>query len=144
MDRATKNAVDGVPRATWYLVIWTAPNTLLGASIGFLGVLFGGRVQRHGAALEFHGMLVRGVLKYGCGPWVSAITFGHCILGQSAEVLEAVRDHECVHVRQYEKWGPFFIPAYLCSSAVAFMQGKRPYRDNFFEREAYGENDELL
>jgi hypothetical protein len=43
-----------------------------------------------------------------------------------------------VHVRQYERWGPLFVPAYLLSSLVELLRGRRPYRDNWFEREAYG------
>jgi hypothetical protein len=50
----------------------------------------------------------------------------------------AVRAHEQVHVRQYERWGPLFVPAYLLSSLVELLRGRRPYRDNWFEREAYG------
>jgi len=42
-----------------------------------------------------------------------------------------------VHVRQYERWGPLFGPAYLGCSLVLWLMGKRAYRDNPFEVEAY-------
>ena len=40
-------------------------------------------------------------------------------------------------MRQYERWGPFFLPAYLLSSLVALLLGRDPYLDNRFEREAF-------
>jgi hypothetical protein len=56
--------------------------------------------------------------------------------------LEAVREHEQVHVGQYEVWGPLFLPAYAASSIWQFMNGRRAYRDNFFERRAYAAQSE--
>ena len=47
-----------------------------------------------------------------------------------------------VHVRQFERWGPLMGPAYLLSSLVLWLAGRRPYLDNPFEREAYGETSE--
>jgi hypothetical protein len=67
----------------------------------------------------------------------SAITFGHVILGLSEASLAAARSHEHVHVAQYEAWGPFFLFAYAASSAWQLVRGRRIYRDNFFERQAY-------
>jgi hypothetical protein len=64
-------------------------------------------------------------------------TFGHVILGVDEATLAAVRAHEQVHVRQYERWGPFFGPAYLLSSLLQLLRGRSPYRDNLFEREAF-------
>ena len=49
-----------------------------------------------------------------------------------------------VHVRQFERWGPFMGPAYLLSSLYLWITGGRPYRDNPFEREAYGESEAEL
>jgi hypothetical protein len=51
--------------------------------------------------------------------------------------MEACRAHERVHVRQCERWGIFFLPAYLGGSLWAAMRGGDPYRDNPFEREAF-------
>jgi hypothetical protein len=45
-------------------------------------------------------------------------------------------------VRQYERWGAFFIPAYLLSSLVQLARGRDPYRENHFERQAYAEAPE--
>jgi hypothetical protein len=117
--------------------IWACPYTLLGASIGVLGLLTGGRAQWRTCAVEFHGGAVGKFLYYVCGPWVSAITFGHTILGRDAAALDVVRTHEWVHVRQYQRWGPFFGPAYVLSSLYQWCHGNRAYRDNHFEVEAY-------
>lgn len=61
-----------------------------------------------------------------------AVTLGHVILcvGEADERLLA---HEMVHVRQYEVWGPLFIPAYLLASLWATLRGGRAYADNRFE-----------
>ena len=67
----------------------------------------------------------------------SAMTLGHVVIGRSKDLLDFTRSHERVHVRQAERWGPLFIPAYLLMSAVVFLRGGRAYEDNPFEREAY-------
>lgn len=68
------------------------------------------------------------------------MTLGHTVVGRTAAVLDLTRRHELVHVRQYERWGPFFIPAYLVCSAWQWFQGRDPYRDNPFEVEAFRED----
>lgn len=74
-------------------------------------------------------------------PW-QGITFGHVILGTCQPTLQALRSHEWVHVRQYERWGPFFFLAYPLSSLWALLQGRHPYWDNAFECAAYRLQDE--
>lgn len=71
------------------------------------------------------------------GRGVAAMTLGHCILGQSRQALRVARDHEHVHVKQYQRWGPFFLPMYLAWSALRWLQGRDAYLDNPFEVEAY-------
>jgi hypothetical protein len=66
----------------------------------------------------------------------AAITFGHVVLGRDRRALEATRAHERVHVRQYETWGPAFIPAYVLASAWALARGGDAYERNRFERAA--------
>jgi hypothetical protein len=41
--------------------------------------------------------------------------------------------HELEHVRQYEKWGPLFVPAYLIAAVWVWLRGRHHYRDNPFE-----------
>jgi hypothetical protein len=108
---------------------WALPATCIGATLGLLCALAGGRVRVVQGAIEVSGGLPR---RFTFG----AITFGHVILGHSRECLDACRAHEHVHVRQYERWGIFFFPLYLGSSLWQWMRGRDPYRDNWFEKEA--------
>lgn len=114
--------------------------------IGIIGVLFGGRVRIVGPAVEFYdGGIKWFVHRLPHGQFTLALTLGHVILGQTDASLEISRKHEAVHVAQYERWGPFMLPAYFLSSCYVHFAGKRFYRDNPFEREAYdhdgGEHD---
>lgn len=123
------------------LYIWVLPNSFLGATFGLVGLLSGGKCQLKRGVLEFHGGLVTWILKRLMGNGVLAMTLGHTIVGQSKEGLAVARDHEHVHVRQYEWLGPFFIPAYLACSAVLWMQKKDSYLENPFEKQAYRISD---
>jgi hypothetical protein len=124
--------------------LWAAPNTLLGLLAGAVVLVLGGRLQWVRGAAEFSGGvvgLVAGSLPRSIR--FSAVTLGHVIVGISEAELSAARDHEHVHVRQYELWGPFFLFAYTGSSIWQVARGRSPYRDNFFERQAYaGEEGE--
>jgi hypothetical protein len=73
------------------------------------------------------------------GEGAMAFTLSHTILGQTDAALDISRDHEMVHVRQFEQWGPLMVPAYLGCSFVLRLIRRRPYRDNPFERQAYEE-----
>ncbi len=117
-------------------MIWACPGTAVGLLAGLLGVVTGGRMRRVGRTLEFHGGCLRWVLDR----WpfrAAAMTLGHVIVARDKDCLDVSREHELVHVRQYERWGPLFIPAYLGSSAWQWLRGRHPYWDNPFEREAY-------
>lgn len=121
-------------------VLWASPWTLWGLFIGLTAILTGGRVRRSGKILEFWGGWLPWFLKY--FPVVAGspvATFGHVVLGRSERYLEACRPHQLVHVRQYEHWGPLFVPTYLICGAALWICGKRPYYDNPFERQAYAE-----
>lgn len=133
-------------RLVWRLlaIAWASPYSLLGLTIGLLGMCRGGRVQRRGHVLEFHGGGAQWFVRHlPHGEFTLAITLGHTILGQTAAALDISRDHELIHVRQFECWGPFMGPAYLGCALVLWLVGRRPYLDNPFEREAYGKSGEL-
>jgi hypothetical protein len=122
--------------------VWASPNTLIGLFFGFLMVLFGADSRRIRGTLEiFGGGLGALVASPALRIPFRAITLGHVILGADKPTLDAARDHEHVHVRQYETWGPFFLPAYVASSAWQLVCGRRCYRDNWFERQAWGTGD---
>jgi hypothetical protein len=117
-------------------MLWALPNSLIGLSVGVLGLAVGGSGRRIGPTIEFHGRAIRWLLQHLLVK-ASAMTLGHVIIGQNAESLDRSRLHEWVHVRQYERWGPFFIPAYLGCSLWCWLRKKDFYRDNPFEVEAY-------
>lgn len=121
-------------------ILWASPWTLFGIFVGCVGLVTGGKVQRTGRVLEFWGGGAETFLRI--FPWVagaSAVTFGHVVLARNRELLNACRAHELVHVRQYERWGLLFVPAYLSCWALLWLVGKHPYFDNPFERQAYRE-----
>ena len=119
---------------------WAAPYSLLGMTVGVIGLCFGGGVVVQRGCLEFHGGLAKAILSR-LGRGVIAMTLGHTILGQNQQVLEHARDHEQVHVRQYEIWGPLFVPVYLGCSVWLWFRHRDPYRDNPFEVQAYELSD---
>jgi hypothetical protein len=112
---------------------WAAPTSLVGLTAGALTLATGGSVQRRQGALEFHGGFSR---KFGEAFGFGAMTLGHVIIGRDAATLEFCREHEQAHVRQVERWGAAFIPAYLFASAWAWSRGRHYYFDNWFERDA--------
>ncbi len=123
---------------TILVLIWAAPWTACGLAAGLLALLTGGGMQRVGKVIEFHGGVIDRVLR-----WVpiaggaSAMTLGHCVLGRTPADLHRSRRHELIHVAQYERWGPLFVPAYLACSAWLWLRGRDSYLDNPFEVEAY-------
>lgn len=117
--------------------IWALPWTVFGLLLA-LPAIFGGRFRLRGGVLEAHGSMLKWFLSRstpGIGGAIG-ITFGHVIIAQDENCLEISRSHELIHVRQYERWGPLLVPAYLASSLVVYFRGGRPYEDNYFEREA--------
>ena len=66
----------------------------------------------------------------------AALTLGHTILATSDEAYYATWEHEWVHVKQYERWGPAFVPAYLLAGLWQRTRGRDAYWDNPFEVEA--------
>jgi hypothetical protein len=118
---------------------WALPTTCLGLIFVLIAWLDRGHVTLVQGVVEVHSPLLTRLLDRGL-PWVrgiAALTLGHVILGRDGDCLNRSRPHEHVHVRQCEYWGPFFIPAYLSASIVAYLKGRDPYRDNWFERQAY-------
>lgn len=121
--------------------LWSLPNTAFGVLFVPLALSTGGGVRRIDDVLEVYGGAVSWLLRRAVPlpTGATALTLGHVILGRSAASLSRCRAHERVHVRQYDRWGPLFIPAYLLASVAAGLRGRDPYRDNPFEREAFGD-----
>lgn len=115
--------------------LWAAPTTAVGLLLGALALLTGGRARRRQGALEIHGGAAAWLLRV-TPARATAMTVGHIILGRHAAGLDRCRAHEQVHVRQAERWGPLFIPAYFGASLWALLAGRHAYRDNWFEIDA--------
>lgn len=126
--------------------LWALPTTSVGLLAALLTLASGGKVRPVRGCLEVHGgfatwLLARATPLEG---GASAMTLGHVILGQDEQCLAHSREHEHVHVRQVERWGVFFFPAYLASSGWLWLRGDPdPYYNNPFEREAYSHCERL-
>ena len=121
------------------LYLWALPTTLLGLVFLPLAVISGGAYRVVDGVLEIYGGFVEVFLRR-CTllpGGAAAMTLGHVVLGRDELLLDLTRPHERVHVRQCERWGPFFLPAYGIGCLIALARGGRMYRDNPFEREAY-------
>jgi hypothetical protein len=125
------------------LYLWVGPGSLVGLFAALVAVCRGGRCQIVDGVLEVYGGGVTEFLsRFSAVPGaISAITLGHVVLGASKYELDRTRIHERVHVRQYERWGPLFIPAYLLASVWLWLRGRDPYLQNPFEVEAYRVSD---
>lgn len=119
--------------------LWASPYTLLGLAIGLIGLVSGGYGRVRGPVVQFHSGGVQWLIQRLLGDDILAITLGHTVLGQTEATLDLSYEHELVHVRQFERWGPLMGPAYVLCSLVLWLRGGRAYRDNPFEREAYGD-----
>lgn len=119
--------------------LWASPNSLIGFGLAVAGRLAGGSWRRVNGVLEVEGPLVAWILQRATlsSGGVAAMAIGHVVLGCDGDCLDRCRDHERVHVRQYERWGPLFLPLYLAASVWAWARGGDFYRDNFLEREAF-------
>ncbi|HSH90257.1 MAG TPA: signal peptide prediction [Ramlibacter sp.] len=118
-------------------VIWAMPNSLIGLVLALIPLLAGGRATISAGTLE----VTYRDGEAGCGRLARslpfrAIVFGHVILAVTREELVTISAHERVHVRQYERWGPLFLPAYLLSGAWQWLNGRNAYFDNYFEVQA--------
>jgi hypothetical protein len=116
---------------------WASPATLIGLVVAF-ALARRGRLALVDGVVEAHSPLIERALTSFTvlARGAEAMTLGHVVLGRNARALELTRAHERVHVRQYEIWGPFFLPAYFLAGACALAMGNHPYFDNKFEREA--------
>jgi hypothetical protein len=123
--------------------LWALPWTLVGVAIGLVAVASGGGYQRVGRVHEFHGGWLRWFLRrIPIAGGAAAMTLGQAVIARTLSDLDFSRRHELVHVAQYERWGPLFVPAYLACSAWLWLRGRDPYFDNPFEEEAYGSSDQ--
>lgn len=129
-------AQSSIARALAY--VWTLPTTVVGVGFVAAAVLTGGRASLVEGVVEANGgvldLVLRRLVPLRGG--ASAMTLGHVVVGRNPGCLERTRAHERAHVRQAERWGVLFVPAYLVASVLAAARGGHYYRDNRFERDA--------
>ena len=123
------------PLKRTFAYLWAAPTTSVGLVAVGLTCLSGGKLQVREGAVECHGGFARWFLSRRAVS-ASAMTLGHVILGRSTDELDRCRAHEQVHVRQVERWGGLFLPAYIMASVSAWKVGRHYYYDNHFEIDA--------
>ena len=122
---------------------WAAPATLLGLLVALPAFAAGARTRVIDGVIEITGGGVErliAALPRRCR--FCAVTFGHLVVCTDECTAAAVRAHEHVHVRQYERLGALFFPLYIGSSIVQLLRGRDPYFDNRFEREACARADQ--
>jgi hypothetical protein len=122
--------------------LWALPNTLIGLLFVPFVLVTRGSVRVVDGVLELHGWFLSGILR-NCVVMrggAAAMTLGHVVLARDERSLCATRRHERVHVRQCERWGPAFIPAYLAAAVWGFITGRGAYKGNHFERQAFQED----
>jgi hypothetical protein len=110
--------------------VWAAPLTAAGL---LLGVLSRTPPRLHDGVVRFDDARGLGgrMLRW---RGFAAATLGHVIIAAGTPGDQLLR-HELVHVRQAERWGPLFVPAYLAGLV------RYGYRRNPFERAAYAAAD---
>jgi hypothetical protein len=120
---------------------WPAVYTVIGLT--FLAVPWRGerKLVRYRGTLGVVGPAVERLLKHAMVPGgAAAMTLGHTILAVDEAAFYGTWTHEIVHVRQYERWGVLFVPAYLISSIWIKARGGDAYWDNPFEVQARAED----
>lgn len=109
--------------------LWASPCTAVGLLLAGAVCLCGGSARWVEGVLE----VAHREAPYHSPLPFNAITIGHVVLGTDRQTLAAVRAHEQVHVRQYERWGIFFFLAYPAASLYQWLRGRHPYWQNPFE-----------
>ena len=96
----------------WLGFLWTLPNTAIGVVLG----VFTFQVPRGAGGVLIFDRSQRGITRLMPRFNRGAMTVGHVILS-SQPVVGTLLAHEMHHVRQYDRLGPFFIPAYFLLAA---------------------------
>ena len=118
-------------------LLWAAPCSVVGLALAAVVLLLGGKATPVRGTLEVT-LRETEASAAGLARWLPfrAMALGHVIVALGRRELEGLRAHERVHVRQYERWGVAFFPAYACSSLWQLLKGRSAYWDNRFEVEA--------
>jgi hypothetical protein len=110
---------------TWLGALWTLPNTLLGLAFAALCGALPRPRQGLLVAESNHGLAYLFLTRRGFG----AITFGRVVVS-AIPLTPRLLVHESHHARQYEVFGPFYLPIYL------WLHARLGYGANPLELEA--------
>ncbi len=113
----------------WLVVlgnVWTAPNSLLGLTLGVLAIPSGARPGHIEGALTFRCMpRFTGALTLGCVVLHAGASLDVTVPTYAARACRApgpcvrLGDHERAHVLQYLVLGPLFLPVYFLCGGVS-------------------------
>lgn len=117
-------------------VAWAAPCTGVGLLLALPLLLTGARLRRVNGVCEVAILRGNATSTFTRRMPISAITFGHVVIGACECELARLRAHEHTHVRQYERWGALFFLAYGISSLAQALRGRDAYWHNHFEVQA--------
>jgi hypothetical protein len=120
----------GLARRAWR----SLPGDLLGLVVLHgLGIRAPNRVHDAGdvRALVVEDRKVERYFRFGLIP-TRAQTLGRYVFATYPLDPETMA-HECQHIRQWQRFGPLYLPAYFASSALALVRSRKPYWDNSFE-----------
>ena len=116
--------------------LWAAPCTAVGMCVAAPLLISGAKSRVVDGVVEVSVCARKPLVPLvGALPFC-AITFGHVVFAGNEAEHDRLRAHERTHVRQYERWGAFFLLAYPAASLWQLLRGRRPYFDNGFEVEA--------
>src|SRR6476660_4455652 len=115
----------GTRHLTLLGAIWTLPNTLIG--LGFAALSLSLPRFRDGLLIaeSNRGLAYLFLTRRGFG----AITFGRVVVS-AIPITPHLLVHESHHTRQYETFGPFYLPVYV------WLHARSGYASNPLEREA--------
>jgi hypothetical protein len=123
--------------STAWRYTWPAPYTVLGLWLMLAPWSGPRRWIVHRGTIGIIGPAVARLLELApIRGGAAALTLGHTILAVSESDFYATWDHEFIHVRQYERWGVLFVPAYVARGLWQWLHHRDAYWDNPFEVEA--------
>jgi hypothetical protein len=119
------------------LYLWVGPWTVVGLSILLIPRLGRRNIRFHRGTIGIFGPGVAKLMNLApVEGGAIAMAFGHTILAKDERAWLSTFRHELIHVRQYQWFGPFFVPAYFFESFWQWCRGRHPYLDNRFEVQA--------
>ena len=105
--------------------MWSLPNSVIGVLFAVLSLALPRPRDGLLVAQSRRGLAYLFLTRRGFG----AVTFGR-VITSAIPITPRLLVHESHHSRQYEVFGPFFLPVYL------WLHARHGYSDNPLEREA--------